>query len=432
MPEPSPRPMEDASDEGVECSVCSEYGALRTVLVHKPGHEIDRLTPLNKSRLLFEDIPYLERMQSEHDALVDVMRQAGVHVLYLKDLLTDIVQIPEVTRTLLNTVCLAGWQPGIAHTIRDAYPPDEIADLLFAGLTATELQERTGKALSSTNPRDDFFILEPIPNAYFVRDPAAVIGDCVVSCKMHFGARVRESIMVREVFRRHPLLGGSQILHGDNTEEDRPYCIEGGDIIILNDKAIAVGCSQRTRSETVAVLATNLMRAGKIERVYEVNIPVARQYMHLDTVFTVVNEGVVVAYPDVMDSVVEIRRYDPLLMPTGEVIAYPTDEVRRFNRVLEDEFATPLVVVNTGDNNPRYAAREQGADATNVFALRPGTVVTYRRNVHTNEALRAIGLEVIEIEGSELVRGLGGPRCMTMPISRIASRAASEQAGQQC
>jgi arginine deiminase len=319
---------------------------------------------------------------------------------------------------MILDACLLAGQPSVADILLKYYEPDELFEILFAGVTASEISSHTGAQFLSTNHNDDFFILDPIPNIYFSRDPAVVIGDGIVSCKAHFPARIRDMMLTRTVFQSHPMFANNPILFGSDPTEDRPYTIEGGDVIVINENAVAIGCSQRTRSETIALLARKLFLSGKIQRVYEVNIPAAREYMHLDTVFTIVAPGIVVAYSDVMDNISEIRRFEPAVMPGGEIAAFPHREQRKFTQILEDEFGTSLQVINTGNNDARYAAREQGSDGTNTLAISPGKVVAYDRNIHTNKALKANGIEVIEIEGSELVRGLGGPRCMTMPLRR--------------
>ena len=423
----SPQPTLSVTDELLPVSVAveveplrlrvlSEHGILQSVLVHRPGAEIDLLEPGNKDHLLFEDIPFLRKMQLEHDAFCDLLRVQGIEVIYLEALLRDLVTQDTTRAQVIRQVCAAAGQGGLARILLDHYTSDELLPLLFSGVRASEVAARTGTALAGQD--GDFFLLEPIPNAYFTRDPGAIISDGWVACKAHFDSRVRETVLARLIAELHPRLAGTDIIYGAREEEERPFTIEGGDIHILNAETVIIGSSQRTRSETVAMLARRLFQAGKVQRVYEVDIPSDRRYMHLDTVFTIIARGVVVVYPDVIDRIDTIKRYEPVLSTDGEMLAEVHRESRKIHTVLADEFGSPLTVVNTGNNDARYAAREQGADGTNVFAIAPGRVISYDRNIHTNAAMRSLGIEVLEIEGSELVRGLGGPRCMAMPLRR--------------
>jgi arginine deiminase len=411
------------ANKRIEVDVRSEYAPLKTVLVHRPGLEIDRLTPDNMGTLLFEDIPYLPEMQKEHDTFVGQMQAKGIEVLYLEDLLLEILKKEEHRIKLVNLSCSFSV-PSLATLILDNIEtPQEIMDVLFHGLTAKEFFEKTNIRLAPDDPLLDPFLLDPIPNAYFSRDPAASLCSHIISCKTHYSARVRETLLVREVFCKHPRFAGLEFIYGEEGGEDRPFTLEGGDIIIINSKAVAIGRSQRTRAASIAALAKRLFTKGLAERVYEIPIPDKREYMHLDTVFTIVDEGLVVAYPEVMSDVKRVVRYEPIIQPfTKEMGAISFEENRTFNDILKDEFGH-LTVINTGSGREergylRYAAREQRADGTNVFAIAPGVVITYDRNTHTNEALKAVGVTVIPTPGSELVRGLGGPRCMTMPLRR--------------
>lgn len=409
-------------------NVRSEFGALEVALVHEPGLEIERLTSANRSHYLFEDIPYLPRMQDEHRALVEVLESRGVRVLRLRELLGDILHDEAVRRRLVSHACSVNLQPSLASILLDTCDRDEIGDVLFFGLTAREFEDRTGRRIGPTKDCEDPFLVNPAPNAYFTRDPAAVVMESVVSCKMHYVPRVQESVVMREVFRAHPYFAGAHFLFGDQGTEDRPFTIEGGDITILNSKAIAIGRSERTRSETVRLLARKLFEQGVAQRVYQIDIPARREYMHLDTVFTIVGPGVVVAYPGVMEQVTRVIRYEPRVYPSEKgdvVVASSVDENRHFNVILEEEFGRTLEVIPTGGGSPHYAEREQWSDGTNVLAIGPGVVLSYDRNVRTNHALEAAGIEVIRLEGAELVRGLGGPRCMTMPLRRGAVQEAN-------
>ena len=406
--------------EAIQFGIHTEYDRLKVVMTHRPGEEINRLTPENREYMLFEGYPYLSRLQQEHDGFCERMREQGVKVLYLKKLLLDILQDPRRLSQLVTEICLATGQGALISRLLDHFSVAEIAHILFAGITAYELDQKTGSDLSGGSLQGDFFLLDPIPNAYFTRDPAVIIDNGLISCKAHYASRVRETSITRAIFKWHPNLQGCELIYGDNREEGRPLTVEGGDILVINRKAIAIGCSERTRSESISKLAGKLFAEGHAQRVYGVQIPPAREYMHLDTVFSIIAEGVVVAYPNVIGKHLMIRRYEPYSSSDGEIVAAPVKEERSFEQILKDEFQTSaLTVIPTGGKyHHRFAGREQINDGANFLALAPGKVIGYERNIHTNEAVRAEGIEVIEIEGSELVRGLGGPRCMSMPLWR--------------
>lgn len=407
-------------NEPIQFRIHSEFDPLKAVMIHRPGPEINRLTPDNRREMLFEGFPYLKRLQREHDAFADTMRGQGVKVLYLNQLLHDILQEPRNMTRLVTEICLASNMGGIITRLLDHYSVDEMVNVLFEGLTAAELDAKTGSNFTSGDPKHDFFMLPPIPNAYFTRDPAVIIDDGLVSCKAHFDSRVRETFMTRAVYKYHPHLQGCEIIYGEDKDEDRPLTVEGGDILVLSRKAIAIGCSERTRSQSISKLAGKLFAEGHAQRVYEIRIPSAREYMHLDTVFSIVAEGVVVAYPNVIGSSLDIRRHEPFSSPNGDVVSGTIYEDRSFEQILKDEFQVgKLTVIPTGgEQHHLYASREQINDGANFLSIGNHKVIGYERNIHTNAAVRAEGIEVLEIEGSELVRGLGGPRCMSMPLSR--------------
>ncbi len=401
-------------------NIPNEYNKLRKVIIHRPGREIDRLTPSNLSTLLFEDIPYLDRMQKEHDAFSNLLKENDVEVLYLQDLLKKCIEENNVLTKILSFICSESNQFSLIKYLSDKslFNNQELIEIIYAGLTIKELEEKTGDKISGAQDESDFYLIDPIPNSYFMRDPAAVIGKGIISSKMHYSARIREPFLTKLLFKNIDFLAPERIYFGDNENENRPFTIEGGDVIVLSEEAIAIGCSERTRSESIRRFATNIFNSNsEVSRVYEIYIPAKRAYMHLDTVFTVVDNGLVVAFPDVMNEIKDVIRYEPTNIHGENIVALPINDNRTFNKILKDEFGA-LTVINTGDNNERYAAREQLADGTNVFAISPSKVITYERNIHTNKALNEHGVETLTINGSELVRGLGGPRCMTMPILR--------------
>lgn len=401
--------------------ITNEYDRLDTVLVHRPGGEIDRLTHDNMRRFLFEDIPFLTGMQEEHDEFVGDMQDHDIRVLYLEILLLDLFRTNPIAKTrLIEQICQTEQCGAILPDLLDLtkFPNDQLVRTLFAGITNGEYYELTGRPPLEGSAKGSF-ILSPIPNAYFSRDPAVVIGRCVISCKMHYVERVRETLMVRAVLENHPEFAGHTVAYGGSQTptEDRPFTIEGGDVIVLNEEAVLIGVSERTRSETIKIFARKAFSAGHAQRCYEIPIPTERTFMHLDTVFTIVDRGVVVWYPGVMEQIRQIEHFawDAV---SGVVVRKP--ESRSLTQILSDEFGRELKVIRTGGGDEHYASREQRTDGTNLLAIAPGVACTYRRNVKTIQAMEKAGVQVIAISGSELVRGLGGPRCMTMPLSRKA------------
>jgi arginine deiminase len=252
-----------------------------------------------------------------------------------------------------------------------------------------------------------------------MRDPAVVVRDAAVSCKMHYRERVRESVLVRAVLENHPEFRDNAITYGGSAEptEDRPHTIEGGDVIILSPDAVLVGASERTRSETIELLADKCFRVGHVRRVYEVPIPAERSFMHLDTVFTVIDRGMVLWYAPVMERIPYIHRYERVDESGGKTVRrFPED--RSLPDILRAEFESDLTIIDTAGGHSHFGKREQRNDATNALAIAPRVAITYERNERTIRALEDHGVTCIGIDDSELVRGLGGPRCMTMPLRR--------------
>ncbi len=403
----------------MQLQISNEYDKLEAVLVHRPGQEIERLTHDNMAQFLFEDVPYLRRMAEEHDAFVAKMREQNIEVVYLEDYLTDLMHVEETRSLIVSQVCQSAMVPAIVDELvsLNIWDARQLVELLFAGITAQEYADATGNRLARGDT--ERFLIAPIPNAYFSRDPAVVVGDAAISCKMHYRERVRESILTRAVLEHHDAFKDHVLAYGGTSEptEDRPFTVEGGDVIIISPEAVLIGASERTRSETIELIAGKCFADGHIKRVYEVPIPTERAFMHLDTVFTVVDRGMVLVYTPVMDAIRYIHRYEPSGSGDGRG-AQRVPEDRDLLGMLRDEFGCDVTVVETAGGQKSFASREQRTDGTNAFAIAPKTVLTYERNERTVDALREHGVICINVGDSELVRGLGGPRCMTMPLRR--------------
>lgn len=397
-------------------SVHSEIGQLEHVLLHRPGRELESLTPQYLDSMLFEDIPYLERMQQEHDQFAQRMRLEGVNVCYVEELLERVLE-EEHSKAGLIEQSIAGSEvkdQRIRERLR-AYllglPTGELASRLIGGVLKQEVPSGDYRDLSYYI-RDEYpYYIPPLPNLYFTRDPGTVIGKRVSVNTMKTPARRRETMILKAILSS--TYEEAQLLDGYSDESS----IEGGDILVLSKETVAIGCSARTEAWAIEQLADRLLaqgsREGGFSQILVIQIPFTRAYMHLDTVFTMVDHDKFTIYPGVL-SLLKV-----FTLTRGRDGAITVREAQDLRRALETVLHLGAVdLIQTGGGDRITAAREQWNDSTNTLALAPGKVVTYRRNVVSNETLTAHGVTVIPIDGSELVRGRGGPRCMSMPLAR--------------
>ncbi len=399
-------------------NVKSEIGGLKSVLMHRPGKEIERITPKYLDELLFDDIPWLKQMQKEHDAFADVLRGRGCSVYYYKNLLEEILVDRETKKKLVAEairicgISRAGLKEEMGEFLIDKDAKD-LSECMIAGLLKDDFPYGgKDKSLSDYIDADYPFYINPLPNLYFTRDSGTVIGNGLSISSMNTKARSRETMILKYIYESHPLFGkGQSPLWYDYSCKNN---IEGGDILVLSESVVLIGCSERTSPRGIEKIAENLFQEESgIREVYAVQIPSTRAYMHLDTVFTMLDRDKFTVYPGVEQSVSVYR-----LTPAKDG-AIRVDPLPGLKEALKKALRLPAIeFIQSGGGDEITAAREQWNDSTNTLAIAPGVVVTYNRNEYSNETLRKRGIEVLEIEGSELVRGRGGPHCMSMPLVR--------------
>jgi arginine deiminase len=389
-----------------EHGVSSEVGRLRTVILHRPGRELQRLTPRNNDELLFDGVPWVERAQSEHDAFAAQLRDRDVEILYLRELLAETLDV-HVAREQLLDAALRSHEigPTLAPALREhlaALPGQELAETLMGGIAHEELPVRGGLVDAMTDAQE--FIVRPLPNLLFTRDSSVWLPSGVAVGRLALPARQRESTITAAVYRHHPRFAGTEILYGASDED---AWLEGGDVLSLADGVLAVGVGQRTRPAGAESFAQRLFAAGAARCVLAVPIAQDRATMHLDTICTMVDRDAVVMYPQIATTLTAFT-----LTPGG--VEGPEPFLDAAARAMGID---RLRVIDTG-LDPVTAEREQWDDGNNTLALGPGIVVAYERNRETNARLRDAGIEVVAISGSELGTGRGGPRCMSCPVRR--------------
>ena len=401
--------------------VTSEIKPLKKVLLHRPGNELLNLTPDTLEELLFDDIPFLKIAQQEHDAFAKILRDNGVEVVYLENLVAEVFDLyPEVREQFLRQFLKEANITGDKYTkliieyLNENYPSNlELVLKTMEGMRLSELpKEEATTLIDRVENYDEVMLLDPLPNLYFQRDPFASVGNGVLLHKMYSKTRSRETIYDEYVFKYHPDFKDVPLYYSRNDVDH----IEGGDVLNLNESTLAIGISQRTNPDAIERTAKRIFadENSLIRTIYAFHIPKSRAFMHLDTVFTQIDYDKFTYHPAILGTL-QVFKLTP-----GKDGQVDIEEINdTLQHVLEKAINLDHVeLIPCGGGDMIAAAREQWNDGSNTLCIAPGVIVVYERNDVTNEVLRQHGLKVLEMPSCELSRGRGGPRCMSMPLIR--------------
>ena len=407
-------------------NVKSEIETLKKVLLHRPGNELLNLTPDTLSRLLFDDIPFLPEAQKEHDEFAHILKENGIEVVYLEDLMAEVLELGEdiENKFIRQFIFEAGirtpkYKELVFDYLKSFVNKKELVLKTMEGIKIEEIPRKkreVEKSLVDLVSDESEFLADPMPNLYFTRDPFASAGNGVILNKMYSVTRNRETIYAEYIFNYHPEYKGKI-----NKYYDRylPYHIEGGDVLNLSNHVLAVGISQRTESGAIDELAKNMFRNPdcEIDTILAFNIPESRAFMHLDTVFTQIDYDKFTFHPGIMDTleVFEITEGD---IPDSDEDLNVKKVEGSLEEILERYLGRKVTLIPCAGGERISSEREQWNDGTNTLCIAPGVVVVYDRNNITNNILREHGIKVLEMSSAELSRGRGGPRCMSMPLVR--------------
>ncbi|EGQ0290694.1 TPA: arginine deiminase [Staphylococcus pseudintermedius] len=401
--------------------VNSEIGTLKTVLLKRPGKELENLVPDHLSGLLFDDIPYLKVAQEEHDKFAQVLRDEGVEVVYLEQLAAEAIADKAVREQFIDDILAESQKTVLGHekeikALFKNLSDQELVDKIMAGVRKEEIQLEMNHLVEYMDDRYPFY-LDPMPNLYFTRDPQASIGRGMTINRMYWRARRRESIFMTYILAHHPRFKDADVPVW--LDRNCPFNIEGGDELILSKEVLAIGISERTSAQAIERLARQILfdNQSTFTKVLAIEIPNSRSFMHLDTVFTMIDYDKFTMHAAIFKEENQMNIFTIEKDETKQDIRISHSS--QLKQTLEDALHVDNIqFIPTGNGDAIDGAREQWNDGSNTLTIRPGVVVTYDRNYVSNQLLREHGVKVIEITGSELVRGRGGPRCMSQPLYR--------------